>query len=117
MAISVFCSQLTKNNLNCEVLKEVSEAFKIIPKILLINSGISNPLDNLNKLFINQLKTNNYKLGVNGISGNIEDVSNTINELFIVKSQCYKSAFDSVIQFLRINGIIECITPTNNTEE
>lgn len=117
MAISVFCSQLTKNNLNCEVLKEVSEAFKIIPKILLINSGISNPLDNLNKLFINQLKTNNYKLGVNGISGNIEDVSNTINEPFIVKSQCYKSAFDSVIQFLRINGIIECITPTNNTEE
>ena len=113
MGVSVFCSSIeSQTEIEKDVLDGVTEAFKVISSILLTNSGVSNTLEKVCELFKKQKETGNCALGVNGMTGELVDMKNIVNEPFIVKSQCFKSVFESVIQLLRIDGIIECVKTT-----
>lgn len=96
----------TSSEDNREVFEAIADSFKVIPSILLINSGISTPLEKLNDLY-NKQKKDGYKFGIDGITGNISDMSKVVLEPIVVKAQCIKSSFESVMQLLRVDGIIE----------
>lgn len=96
------------SDLEKAVFLACSEALRIIPSILASNSGVENTLDVLNKL--EQMLPQNSNLGINGISGEVEDMRRLVMEPIIVKSQCVKSSFEAVMQLLRVDGIIESKT-------
>ncbi|KAL6122782.1 hypothetical protein NUSPORA_00039 [Nucleospora cyclopteri] len=98
------------------VKNAVCEALKVIPSILALNSGVSNSIELLNILVERHKDPVNCYLGVNGITGEIQNMKEVVMEPIIVKSQCMKSAFDTVIQLLRVDGIIECKTVQESTD-
>lgn len=87
------------------VFEQTAEALKVIPSVLANNSGAGNSLEILNELEKRQARDPYF--GVDGISGKIVDMRGVVMEPLIVKTQCVKSAFESVMQLLRIDGIIE----------
>lgn len=82
------------------IYKKIAEALKIIPTVLLINSGVFNPLMKI-ELLENEISRNQY-CGINGVTGEIEDMRNVILEPFAVKNQIYNSAIQAVLQLLRV---------------
>lgn len=95
----------TEDVLEKIVYNKVADALKVIPTILLINSGVYNPLMKIE--FLEEEISKNKFSGVNGITGDIEDMRNIILEPFAVKKQIYASAMQAVIQLLRVDGIME----------
>lgn len=94
-----------ENDLEQEVFERLGEALEVIPTILLKNSGVFNPLYKLETLKIENEKLS--FIGVNGVTGELEDMRNVILEPYMVKKQSYVSALQSVIQLLRVDGIVE----------
>ncbi|KAI5149442.1 T-complex protein 1 subunit gamma [Enteropsectra breve] len=89
-----------------EVFAGCSDALKIIPSILSSNSGMGNTLDILSK--VEDMHSNGMKFtGVDGVSGDAVDARKLVMEPISVKVQMVKSAFGSVMQLLRVDGIIE----------
>lgn len=120
MVMSVFCSEMglkTEKQIEKDVCAGIADAFKIVPNILFTNSGERYALEKVNTLFLEQKKTKNYKLGVNGITGEIIDMTQIVCEPYVVKVQCFKSVLDCVVQLLRIDGIVECVKVDNQVEE
>lgn len=89
-----------------EIFRECSSALRIIPSILSINSGTGICLDVLNELEKKQNAEGPY-FGINGITGDISDMKKIVLEPLVVKTQCVKSAFEAVMQMVRVDGIIE----------
>lgn len=87
------------------VFEQASVALKVIPSILASNSGAGNSIEIVSELEKRQAEGPWF--GVNGISGEIVDMRSVVMEPLVVKTQCVKSAFESVMQLLRIDGIIE----------
>ncbi|ORD94515.1 TCPG [Enterospora canceri] len=104
MALAVLLGEGEKTR----VRSGVAEALKSIPSILATNSGAENTLELLSVLYNKQKETRNFNLGINGITGEICEMDKIVSEAFKVKSQTIKSAFDAVMQLLRVDGIIEC---------
>lgn len=110
-ASEIVCSLLLKkiaetvDNSEKPIYIAASNALKSIPAILASNSGTENALEILSKLEDKQNESPYF--GVNGITGEIVDVRNLVMEPLIVKLQCVKSAFEAVMQLLRVDGIIE----------
>ncbi|KAM0680714.1 T-complex protein 1 subunit gamma [Glugoides intestinalis] len=88
------------------VFNSCYEALKAIPSILCTNSGISGTLETLHELEKQQRSKGPF-IGINGITGEIADMKSVVLEPLTVKSQCIKSAFECVMQLLRVDGIIE----------
>lgn len=88
------------------IFKSCYEALKIIPSIISTNSGTGKTLEVLYELERQQRSKGSY-IGVDGITGEICDMRGIVLEPFIVKSQTIKSAFECVMQLLRVDGIIE----------
>lgn len=108
MSISMRLSKLAKSTsdpLEAKVFSKISEAFKIIPSILSSNSGYGNPVEILNELEIKHQTEPFY--GINGVTGEINDMRDIVLEPLVVKTQCVKSAFESVMQLIKVDGIIE----------
>jgi T-complex protein 1 subunit gamma len=95
----------TSNILEKEVYEKFADALKVIPTILLNNSGVFNPLMKLGALEEEIIK--NIYSGVNGVTGEIEDMRSVILEPLAVKRQIYVSAIQAVLQLLRVDGIME----------
>ncbi|WUR04200.1 T-complex protein 1 subunit gamma (CCT3) [Vairimorpha necatrix] len=95
----------SKDPLEKSIYKKVCEALKVIPTVLLINSGVFNPLMKI-ELLEKEINKNSYN-GINGVNGEIEDMRNVILEPMAVKKQIYASAFQAVLQLLRVDGIME----------
>ncbi|KAF9764795.1 T-complex protein 1 subunit gamma [Nosema granulosis] len=87
------------------VLKGLRNAIKVIPTILLKNSGVYNPHRQL-LVLEEEIKKNKYS-GVDGVSGDVVDMRSVILEPITIKKQCFVSAIQSVIQLLRVDGILE----------
>lgn len=87
------------------VLRGLRNSIKAIPSILLKNSGVYNPHKQL-LVLEEEVKKNKY-CGIDGVSGDIVDVRNVILEPITIKKQAFVSAFQSVIQLLRVDGILE----------
>lgn len=102
---TMLSSTCTSTPVEKSVFEQASEALKVIPSILASNSGIGNSLEILSKLEKRQEEGPYF--GVNGITGEIVDMRSVVMEPLVVKTQCIKSAFESVMQLLRIDGIIE----------
>ncbi|KAM0688003.1 T-complex protein 1 subunit gamma [Conglomerata obtusa] len=109
MAISKAIIKYIKDNkINNELEKSIaynlSEAMKIIPALLATNSGF----DSLQLIPEFELKQENFNYyGVNGITGKIEDMREIVMEPLIIKTQCIKSAIETVCMLLRVDGIIQ----------
>jgi len=88
-----------------EVYIECAEALRIIPSIIANNSGIRDVLATLLRLESSHDSSPYY--GINGVTGEIEDMSGVVMECYKVKEQIIKSSFEAVIQLLRVDGIIE----------
>ncbi|ORE00153.1 TCPG [Hepatospora eriocheir] len=98
-----------KDVVHKKVCNLICRALQSIPSILAKNLGADNVLELLQKLENEHLNGNSY-MGINGVTGDICDVRSIIMDPIQVKEQCYKSAFDIVIQLLRVDGIVECKT-------
>lgn len=82
----------------------VSKALKIIPSLLLSNSGCSTPVKSLMELE-SKIMASPF-LGVNGETGEIEDVRGIILEPSSIKEQLLKSAVEASILILRVDGVV-----------
>ncbi|GAW83670.1 T-complex protein 1, gamma subunit [Plasmodium gonderi] len=91
------------------IMEALASAFEIIPKILAQNSG-TNVVKTINELRIRHEKLEGHKLGVDGITGEIIDVSTeNIWDLLAVKKQIYKSAVEAAAMILRIDDVVSGI--------
>lgn len=89
-----------------EIFRECALALRVIPSIISNNSGFGSCLNVMNELEKKQTKEGPY-FGINGITGEIAEMKNVVLEPLIVKTQCVKSAFEAVMQIIRVDGIIE----------
>lgn len=105
MSMSRYLAE-SANSHEIEIFKECSTALKVIPSIISNNSGVNTPLEVLNELDKKQAKDGPY-FGINGITGEIADMRELVLEPLIVKTQCVKSAFEAVMQIIRVDGVIE----------
>lgn len=105
--LAVMLKNLSNDLDLCEkkVYQGVCEALKVIPSILATNSGADNSLEVLSQLEIKNEECSYF--GINGVTSEISDMRSIVMEPLIVKSQCIKSAFEAVMQLLRVDGIIE----------
>ncbi|EOB15487.1 T-complex protein 1 subunit gamma [Nosema bombycis CQ1] len=87
------------------ILNGLKNAIKSIPLILLKNSGVYNPHKQL-LVLEEEIKKNKFS-GIDGVSGKIVDIRKIILEPISIKRQCFDSAIQSVIQLLRVDGILE----------
>lgn len=85
------------------VLDGICNALITIPLTLLKNSQCDDPLDVLADL---ESQKEIY-MGIDGIQGKIVDVRNLVMEPIAVKKQVLKSAFESVMLLLRVDGVIQ----------
>lgn len=103
MAINLYKSS---NEENKEVFKSCYEALKVIPSILSTNTGVGKTLEILCDLEKEQNIKGSF-MGINGVTGEIADMRNIVLEPYVVKMQTIKSAFECVMQLIRVDGIIE----------
>lgn len=94
-----------KDKLKKEVYMACADAFCLIPTIIAVNSGLRTALGVMNELEMAQ--ADNKYAGINGITGRVEDMQNIVMEPIVVKEQSIKSAYEAVMQLLRVDGIIE----------
>lgn len=87
------------------VLQGLRNSIRVIPTILLKNSGVYNPHKQL--LILEEKLAEDKFFGVDGVSGDVVDVRKIILEPITIKKQCFVSAIQSVIQLLRVDGILE----------
>ncbi|SCM25411.1 T-complex protein 1 subunit gamma, putative [Plasmodium chabaudi chabaudi] len=91
------------------IIESVASAFEIIPKILAQNSGV-NVVKCINELRTKHEKPESEKLGIDGVTGEIIDVSSkNIWDLLSVKKQIYKSAIEAASMILRIDDVVSGI--------
>ncbi|KJP88067.1 T-complex protein 1, gamma subunit [Plasmodium fragile] len=91
------------------IMEAVGSALEIIPKILAQNSG-ANVVKTINELRIKHETAGGEKFGVDGITGEIIDVSTkNIWDLLAVKKQIYKSAIEAAAMILRIDDVVSGI--------
>ncbi|EUD66010.1 T-complex protein 1, gamma subunit [Plasmodium inui San Antonio 1] len=91
------------------IMEAVASALEIIPKILAQNSG-ANVVKTINELRIRHETPGGEKFGVDGITGEIIDVSTeNIWDLLAVKKQIYKSAIEAAAMILRIDDVVSGI--------
>lgn len=98
-------SEAEENENYAKVLSKLSDALCIIPETLAKNSGTDDVLSKVNSLRIENKK--NKFIGINGVTGEIEDMRKIITESASVKEQCLKSAIEVVSMILRVDGIIK----------
>jgi T-complex protein 1 subunit gamma len=94
------------NDIERDVFQSVGRALEVIPSIIGSNSGVSDVLSVLRNLRKVQ-DDGGVWYGVDGISGEIQDMRKIVGEPISVKIQMIKSAFDTVIQLLRVDCVIE----------
>ncbi|KAM0674078.1 T-complex protein 1 subunit gamma [Gurleya vavrai] len=92
------------SDLERKVTENLSEAFKIIPALLATNCG-ADALKLIPEL--EAMPENEFFYGIDGVSGKIADMRNVVMEPLIVKTQCIKSAIETVCMLLRVDGIIQ----------
>lgn len=97
-------SKTTEDETENKVFNAVSQALKIIPTLLLENSGVD-ALEMMPVLESFHSKEDFY--GVDGKSGQVVDMRNVCMDLVSVKRQAYRSAIETVCLLLRIDGIVE----------
>lgn len=86
------------------VFNAVSKALKIVPSLLLENSGA----DALEVMpLLENLHQRDEFYGVDGKSGKVVDMRNVCMDQVAVKRQAYRSAIETVCLLLRIDGIVE----------
>lgn len=86
--------------------KAVAEALEVIPRTLLQNCGAST-IRVLTKLRAEHVKDDRVNWGVNGITGELTDMSELqIWEPVSVKLQTYKTAMETAMLLLRIDDIV-----------
>ncbi|KAI4835004.1 T-complex protein 1 subunit gamma [Plasmodium brasilianum] len=91
------------------ITEAVATALEIIPKILAQNSG-ANVVKTINMLRIKHENIDGEKYGIDGITGDIIDVSTkNIWDLLSVKKQIYKSAIEAAAMILRIDDVVSGI--------
>lgn len=88
-----------------KILIKLSNALSIIPETLAKNSGVDDVLSVVNKLKVENKK--DKFMGINGNTGEIQNMKNVIMESFSVKEQCLRSAIEVVIMIIRVDGIIK----------
>lgn len=106
-SFELFMSKLLVSSgvgLKDKVFNAVSDALKIIPTLLCVNSGVD-CLKMLSEIEEEQ-KTNKYA-GFDGNNNCVADMRNVCMEPVIVKTQMIKSAIDTVCLLLKVDGIIE----------
>mmetsp|Transcript_3570 Transcript_3570/g.7360 ORF Transcript_3570/g.7360 Transcript_3570/m.7360 type:complete len:521 (-) Transcript_3570:465-2027(-) len=117
LAIGNFLSKKSHKfkNENFFVFKTMAEAFEIIPKTLIQNCGYS-PVYKINQLK-NFHSKKGFFFGIDGRTGNIIDVRKTgIFDLYNVKMQIYKIAFENATTILRIDKILSGVVPTKEDQ-
>ncbi|KAK1351157.1 subunit gamma of T-complex protein 1 [Hamiltosporidium tvaerminnensis] len=82
----------------------LAEAFRNIPAILAANSGVHSPLSVVSKL--EKKHDENHYYGIDGITGDVVDMRGKIVEPLVVKLQYIKSAIETAILLMRVDGII-----------
>ncbi|BES93737.1 t-complex protein 1 subunit [Nesidiocoris tenuis] len=88
-----------------EPYSAVRAALEVIPRTILQNSGTGNIVRAMAEL--EKSHANDKRVGINGITGEIEDVDKlAIWEPLAVKQQIYKSAIESAIMLLKIDDIV-----------
>lgn len=97
------------NEIKSSVFEKCSEALRVIPSIICSNSGNTEVLETLYKLETKHAEgmENTSYFGINGITGEIQDMRSIVMEPIVVKEQCIKSAFECVMQLIRVDGIVE----------
>ncbi|CRG96931.1 T-complex protein 1 subunit gamma, putative [Plasmodium gallinaceum] len=91
------------------ITEAVASALEIIPKILAQNCGV-NVVKTINELRIKHENPGGEKYGIDGITGEIIDVSTkNIWDLLSVKKQIYKSAIEAAAMILRIDDVVSGI--------
>ncbi|SBT49306.1 T-complex protein 1 subunit gamma, putative (CCT3) [Plasmodium ovale wallikeri] len=91
------------------ITEAVASAFEIIPKILAQNCGV-NVVKTINELRVKHENEGGEKLGIDGVTGEIIDVSTkNIWDLLSVKKQIYKSAIEAASMILRIDDVVSGI--------
>ncbi|KAI4291444.1 T-complex protein 1 subunit gamma [Pancytospora philotis] len=108
MSMLLALKQAGGDRLEAAVYAAAAEALRVIPSIIASNSGVGSTLDILNKL--ERRIGGDPQLGINGVTGELVSMKELVMEPIIVKKQCVKSAFEAVIQLLRVDGIIESKT-------
>eukprot|EP00050_Salpingoeca_kvevrii_P001392 m.168989 g.168989 ORF g.168989 m.168989 type:complete len:548 (+) comp10361_c0_seq5:63-1706(+) len=87
----------------------VAEALQVIPRTLIQNCGGS-PIRVLTKLAAEHDNPENVTLGINGDTGEVEDMKNLgVWEPFSVKAQTIKTAIETATLLLRIDAIVSGI--------
>ncbi|KAI5172471.1 T-complex protein 1 subunit gamma, partial [Pancytospora epiphaga] len=103
MSMALSLQGFKGSELENKVFSSCGEALKSIPAIIATNSGVDSVLDLMTR-FENELPSK-PRLGINGITGELVDARDIVQEPLIVKKQCVKSAFEAVLQLLRVDGI------------
>lgn len=118
MAIADFLLKKSEKfkNANFFVFKTMAMAFEIIPKTLIQNCGNS-PIHRMNQLR-NFHSHKGFFFGIDGKNGNIIDTRKTgIFDIYHVKVQIFKIAFENAATILRIDKIISGISPKNHNQD
>lgn len=91
------------------IIETLANAFEIIPKILAQNCGV-NVVKTINELRIKHEKEGGERFGVDGVTGEIIDVTEkNIWDQLSVKKQIYKSAIEAAAMILRIDDVVSGI--------
>lgn len=96
--------------------KALATALEIIPLTLSQNCG-ANTIRSLTALRAKHSDRNNKNYGINGITGNIEDMTELgVWEPVSVKMQTYKTAIETAILLLRIDDIVSGSKKKDDTD-
>ncbi|KAF7701555.1 T-complex protein 1 subunit gamma [Cucumispora dikerogammari] len=93
------------NKAYSKVLSKLSRALRIIPETLTKNAGVDDVLSLVNKLRVENM--NDKFKGINGNTGEIQDMRDVIMESFSVKEQCLRSAIEVVVMIVRVDGVVK----------
>lgn len=94
--------------------KAMADSCEVIARTLVLNCG-GNPIKMLSVLKAKQAEKNGYVFGVNGITGQVEDMTQLgIWEPLIVKTQTIKTAIEAACLLFRVDDIVSGINTKKN---
>jgi len=102
--VKCFRDNSKMDELEFKIVEGLSDALKTIPSLLCTNSG-GNALKMIPLLESKHEENNFY--GIDGLTGQVVDIRKIVREPLVVKSQCIKSAIETVCMLLRVDGIIQ----------